>query len=89
MIHKSQHIYESALKHSGFDKELQYQEPGAHSTQKKKAGTKRHVTWFNPPFSSNVETYIGKKLFNILEKYFPKHHHLHKFINRNTVKLSY
>ena len=60
-----------------------------HTAPRKKAGTKRHVTWFNPPFSSNVETYIGKKLFNILEKYFPMHHHLHKFINSNTVKLSY
>ena len=44
---------------------------------------------FNPPFSSNVETKIGKKFFNILDKYFSKHHHLHKVINRNTVKLSY
>ena len=48
-----------------------------------------HFTWFNPPFSSNVETKISKKFFNILDKYFPKHHHLHKVINRNTVKLSY
>ena len=46
-------------------------------------------TWFNPSFSSNVETKIGKKFFNILDKYFPNHHNLHKVINRNTVKLSY
>ena len=55
----------------------------------KKTRRKRNVTWFNPPFSSDVEPKIGKKLFNILNKYFPKHHHLHKVINKNTVKLSY
>ena len=61
------------------------------STQhpEKKYKEKKNVTWFNPPFSSNVETKIGKKFFNILDKYFPKHHHLHKVNNRNKVKLSY
>ena len=82
----TKHAYESALKHSGFAEVLQYQEPTA---PRKKTRRKINVTWFNPPFSSNVETKIGKKFFNILDKYFPKHHHLHKVINRNTVKLSY
>ena len=75
----SKHAYVSALKHSGFAEELQYQE---HTAPRNKTRRERTVTWFNPPFSSNVETKIGKK-------YFPKHHHLHKVINRNTVKLSY
>ena len=61
------------------------------STQQPEKNTrrKRNLTWFNPPFSSNVKTKTGKKFFNILDKYFPKHHHLHKVINKNTVKLSY
>ena len=45
----------------------------------------KEKTHGSPPFSSNVETnIIGRKFFNILDKYFPKHHHLYKVINRNT-----
>ena len=45
--------------------------------------------WFNPPFSLNVSTNIGKKLFSLLGKHFPKTHQLHKLFNRNNVKVSY
>ena len=61
----SKHAYVSALKHSGFAEELYYQE---HTAPRKKTRRKRNVKWFNLPFSSNVETKIGKKFFNILDK---------------------
>ena len=57
---------------------------------KKQRTRKRRVIWFNPPFSINVKTDIGRKFFNILEKKnFPKDHSFHKIVNKNTVKLSY
>ena len=36
-----------------------------------------------------MKTNVGKNFFNLLKKHFPTQHHLHKIINRNTVKLSY
>ncbi|GFR95440.1 hypothetical protein ElyMa_000944200 [Elysia marginata] len=50
---------------------------------------KRRITWFNPPYSKNVSSNIGKKSFNLLNSCFPPNHKLHKVINKNTVKLSY
>ena len=50
---------------------------------------KRKIIWFNPPFSLNVSTNIGKKFFSLLGKHFPKTHQLHKLFNRNNVKVSY
>ena len=50
---------------------------------------KRKIIWFNPPFSLNVSTNIGKKFFSLLGKHFPKTHQLHKLLKRNNVKVSY
>ena len=49
----------------------------------------RKITWFNPPFSMNVATNIGKNFFSLLNECFPKTSKLHKIINKNTIKLSY
>ena len=43
---------------------------------------------FNPPFSTNVKTNIGKILFKLLRKHFPKTNKLHKIFNKNTIKIS-
>ncbi len=50
---------------------------------------KRNITWFNPPFSANVKTNVGKQFLNIVDQCFPSSNALHKIINRNTVKVSY
>ena len=55
----------------------------------KKRTRKRNVTWFNPPYSQNVATNIGKKFFALLKSCFPPDNKLHKIINKNTIKLSY
>ena len=49
----------------------------------------RNIIWFNPLFSQNVKTNIGKLFLKLVKKHFPKHHRLHKLFNPNTVKLSY
>ena len=38
---------------------------------------------------NNVSTNIGKKIFSLLNKHFPKAHKLHKLFDRNNVKVSY
>ncbi|GFR61181.1 hypothetical protein ElyMa_005427800 [Elysia marginata] len=50
---------------------------------------KRRITWFNPPYTKNISSNIGKTFFDLLNSCFPPNHKLHKIINKNTVKLSY
>ena len=50
---------------------------------------KRNIIWFNPPYSKNVKTNIGKTFLQLLSKHFPKDHQMHKIFNKNTVKDSY
>ena len=51
--------YQEALKNSGYDHELKYlQENEKHG----KKSRKRNIVWYNPPFSSNVQTKRGKIL---------------------------
>ena len=47
------------------------------------------VIWYKPPFCKTVETNPGKEFFKILKTCFPPSNSLHKFFNRNSVKLSY
>ena len=50
---------------------------------------KWNITWFNPPYSKNVETNVGKCFLLLIDQYFPKSNPLHKIFNRDTLKLSY
>ena len=87
---KSKDLYNNALAESGFKYKITFQKQQNTSTitnnTKKR---KRKIIWFNPPFSLNVSTNIGKKFFSLLGKHFPKTHQLHKLFNRNNVKISY
>ena len=47
------------------------------------------IIWFNPPYSQNVETNVGRTFLQLTRKHFPKHHKFHKIFNTNTLKLSY
>ena len=80
------HEYQLALTKSGFQENLKYQKPNLTPKSRQR---KRKIVWFNPPFSSNVSTNIGKKFFSLIEKHFPKNNPLHKVINSNTIKISY
>ena len=56
---------------------------------KRKRTRKRHVIWYNPPFSIGVKTDIGRKFLKIIDKCFDKRHPLRGVFNRTTVKMSY
>ena len=47
------------------------------------------MIWFNPLYSGNVVTKVGKHFLSLLDKHFPPHNKFHKIFNRNTVKISY
>ena len=51
-------------------------------------GSKRDITWYNPPLSQNVATNIGKTFWKTLDKEFPVDYVLHKIFNKKMSKLS-
>ena len=57
--------------------------------EQKSRRRQRKITWFNPPYSKDVQTNIGEKFLKLVDKNFPPGHPLAKIINRNTVKISY
>ena len=82
--------YRRALNHSGYNYQHNFQRstsPNIHARQKKRRH--RNITWYNPPYSKNVATNIGKTFLQILDEEFHKNHVLHKVFNRNTIKISY
>ena len=69
-------IYQAALKNSGFDGKATYNDQSeqaknvnieeVNQTRKRQ----RAIIWYNPPYSMNVKTNIGKKNFQITSKAF-------------------
>ena len=55
---KTKQSYSQALKASSYDSKLKYEE-----RKPPKRTRKRKIIWFNPPYSMNVKTNIGKKNF--------------------------
>ena len=80
--------YQQALEESGYDFKLKFDPQPRRATRKSKA-RKRKITWYNPPWDSNVKTNLGRKFLLIVDKCFPKNHPLNKIFNRHTLKLSY
>ena len=78
--------YQEALNKSGYDFNLRFEPPSANENTRK--NRQRRITWFNPPFSRNVQTNIGEKFLKLIDQNFPPNHPLRKVINRNTVKSS-
>ena len=79
--------YQDALNKSGYKHKLEYL-PNK-DLPKAKRNRHRPVTWFNPPFSLNVRSRVGREFLSLLDTSFPPSNPLHKLFNRNTVKLSY
>ena len=72
--------YQAALKNSGFGGKLTYNDHieqannvnivEANQARKRK----RMIIWYNPSYSMNVKTNIGKTFFKLLQKHFPSTH---------------
>ena len=77
--------YQEALKKSGYDFQLNYN-PQRRQCKRPRS---RNILWFNPPYSVNVATNVGKKFLEAIDECFPKNNPLNKIFNRNTMKLSY
>eukprot|EP00794_Sanderia_malayensis_P007476 gene7476-biopygen6026 len=86
-FNKAKPIYEDALQSSGYDEPLSFTNNGSPSRVKR--NRQRNIIWFNPPYSKNVQTNIGKTFLKLINKHFHKNHKFHKIFNKNNVKVSY
>ena len=94
IFNSSTQPYEDALSASEYNFEFKFdesvkQQQRQQSNNNNKKKRSRNITWFNPPFSLNVKTNIGKIFLQLIKECFPKNHILNKICNRNTLKLSY
>ena len=80
-------FYEKTLRSSGFDESLNYCKKN--TTTPAKRNRSRNITWFNPPYSKNVQTNVAKTFLNLIKKHFPPNHNLRPIFNRNNVKVSF
>ena len=78
--------YEAALRKSGYNTNLNF---SPRTNTNRQRNRKRNITWYNPPFNRAVKKCIGKTFLSLIDKHFPPNHHLHKIINRNTIKIGY
>ena len=65
-------IYSEALQKSGFNDKLIYSTKAADCDTSEKKKRKRKVIWFNPPFSLNVKTNVGKIFLRLVKRHFAK-----------------
>ena len=49
----------------------------------------RNIPWYNPPYSKNVKTNVGKWFLSLIDQHFPESNPLHIIFNQNTLKSSY
>ena len=82
-FNKAKHLDESARKSSGFNYSMKFEAP----VENARRNRNRKVIWFNPPYSLNVKTNMGKVfLRNLVRKHFPKSH---KIFDLNIIKISH
>ena len=83
----NQALQRSGFKHTIMNKPLQSSPHRSNTHNKKKR--KQNIIWFNPPFSEQAATNIGKEFFSLLSQHFPPNNRYHKIFNKQNVKLSY
>ena len=82
-------IYHKALKRAGYNHKLNYNNNNNNNNNPRTGKQwKRNIIWFNPPFSTNVATKIGRYFLNLVDKHSPRDHKFHKIFNRSNIKVS-
>ena len=78
--------YQAALDKAGYTHKLKFEKQ---TTRTRRNGNRRKITWFNPPYSQNVETNIGGTFLKLLDTCFPPGHPLQPYLSRHTINISY
>ena len=63
---KTKSLYETALNESGYKTTLAYTK----TTNVNNRNRARNIIWFNPPYSQNVKTNIGKTFLKLVKSIF-------------------
>eukprot|EP00794_Sanderia_malayensis_P008522 gene8522-biopygen6821 len=84
-FNKAKTTYSETLKSSGYTESLSFNKH--RQTTQPRRNRKRNIIWYNPPFSSNVKTNIGKTFLKLVSKHFPQQHKCHTLFNKNNVKV--
>ena len=79
--------YQKALNSANYKDNLKYDNTISPKSNKKQR--KRDIIFFNPPFSLNVNSKIGKQFLHLITTTFDENHPYNKIFNRNTIKISY
>lgn len=86
-FNKAKTIYDNALKSSGYTETLSYNKDKQPARPRR--NRQRNIIWYNPPFSKNVKTNIGRTFLKLVSKHFPRHHKYYTLFNKNNIKVSY
>ena len=78
---KPKPLHETALNETGYKITLTYTK----TINVNNRNTASNIIWFNPPYSQNVKTTIGKTFHKLVKKHFPRGYKLYKIFSRNTV----
>ena len=76
------------MRSSGFTNKLGYSHPATPSKHARR-NRSRNILWFNPPYSINVRSNVGKHFLRLLDKHIPEKHVLRSVFHRNNCKVSY
>ena len=82
-------LYQEAINKAGYNFQLKYIPESATTGQHKRSRRRKHVLWFNPPYSTSVKTNVGAQFLRLIDKHFPNTNPLSKIINRKNTKISY
>ena len=80
--------YQTELDRCGYDHVLTFSPPENQTQPRRRKRCKKRC-WFNPPYSINVETNVGKIFLELLDNHFPPGHILRSVMNRDLIKISY
>ena len=84
-------LFNRSLEKSGYTEKVTFN-PETHQqirNSQTRRNRQRKIIWYNPPYSMNVVTNVGRTFLNLIKKHFPNGHRLHKIFNKNTLKVSY
>ena len=84
IFNKHKHIYDEALKISGYKHELKFTPPKDKSKHRS-----RNIILFKPPYNKYISSNIGRDFLNLISKHFPNNSPLAKIFNKNIIKISY
>ena len=78
-------VHQNELNRAGYSHKLEFVKI---TPEPKRKGKKKQI-WFNPPYSMNVKTNVGRKFLRLVDKHFPRGSILYPLFNRSKLKVGY